>query len=385
MVERMMSLKEGRLSGTRRKVGTVGTADGKIDQVVAISWPEGRSYTGEEMVELICHGVQARISALMEALRDNGARFAEPGEFTSRAFASGRMSAIDVMELSSIWDPDSGAERVAGDIRSECGRMLKELETARELLDGDIEFGELHEDAFERTDNMRKRIMELSKISKSFSANAEKLEQPLEVIIMGPANSGKSTLFNLLAGKGRALVSNKPGTTREGMAQTVFLSGRRALLRDSAGTDGTELDREALSNVLVGMRGDETVVWLSFKGREEPPEKLLERAGRIIWTSSKSDLYRQNRGALRISSKTGEGIEELKKRIIGFPVHLSITDAAKRVSNSIDMAVTVLDRDSVLASEILQEAEEELRFLLGTGENVLSTVERALSRLCIGK
>ena len=381
----MMGLERGRLSGTRRKVGTVGTADSEIDQVVAISWPEGRSYTGEEMVELICHGVQERISALMEALRDNGARFAEPGEFTYRAFASGRMSALDVMELSSIWNPGSGEEKVAGDVRSECRRMLKILEETRENLDGDIEFGELHEDAAGRTDGMRRRIKGLAEMSKDFSMNAEKMELPLEVIIMGPANSGKSTLFNLLAGKTRALVSNEPGTTREGMAETVSLLGRRVLLRDSAGTDGRELDREALRNLLEGMRGDETVVWLSFKGREEPAEELLKSAKRIIRASSKSDLYGENGGTLRLSSRTGEGIEELKKRIIGSPGHLSISEMAKRVSSSVERAMTVLESDCALASAILEEAEEELRFLLGTGENVLSTVERALSRLCIGK
>lgn len=394
MVERMMGLKKGRLQGTRRKVGQIGTDGKEIDQVVAISWPEGRSYTGEEMVELICHGVQDRISALMEALRKNGARFAEPGEFTSRAFASGRMSAMDVMELSSIWDPDSGAEKVAGDARNECERMLKELEEVRELLDGDIEFGELHEDAAERTDDVRKRMKGLSRISRIFSKHAEKMERPLEVIIMGPANSGKSTLFNLLAGKGKALVSSKPGTTREGMVENVYIGGRRVLLRDSAGTDGTELDREALRNMLTGMTGEETVVWLSFRGKEKPAEKLSERAERIIKASSKSDLYRENdeekesdagTEILRISSKNGEGIEELKERIIGYSGHLSIKNAADRVLNSIESALSVLDHDSALASQILEEAGEELRFLLGTGENVLSTVERALSRLCVGK
>ncbi|MBD3278964.1 MAG: hypothetical protein GF388_11750, partial [Candidatus Aegiribacteria sp.] len=323
MVERMMGLKRGRLSGTRRKVGAIGKGVEEIDQVVALSWPEGRSYTGEEMVELICHGVQDRVSALMEALRNNGARFAEPGEFTSRAFASGRMSAIDVMELSSLWDPNSGAEKVAEELRNECEMMLKELEGARELLDGDIEFGELHEDAFERTEDMRRRMRGLSNVSEDFSKTAEQMEQPLEVIIMGPANSGKSTLFNILAGSEKALVSNKPGTTREGMEKTVFLNGRRVLLRDSAGTDGSQLDREALSNVLDGMKGNETVIWLSFKGEKEPEEELLEAAGRIIRTSSKSDLHSEKQHILRISSVTGEGLEELKLRIVRTPGHLS--------------------------------------------------------------
>jgi tRNA modification GTPase len=385
LIENLMSLQRNRLRGMRRKVGNVTVNSRIIDEVVAISWPEGRSFTGEEMVEITCHGIPSYVREIIELLIRKGARRADPGEFTRRAFVSGRMNAVQVIALAASWDTQDEKGEYEGNAVTQCRKMLIEIEKARETIEGNIEFGEIHLDG---TDEDTNRIFrEIVVKADKFRREIKCIEKSQRVMIMGPANSGKSTLFNVLTGKIGALVSDEPGTTRDGSTVFTEIGGRRIQLCDTAGTDGSGLDRTASEAVIDGLDGTERVIWMSEGGKIPPDDEIVRKAVEIVEIEAKVDKNEEGKSdLLRISSFTGEGIEELKKRISAFPGSMSISGAAERIEEGINGAMQLLSSNEYdLAAELLNEAEIEMRRILGKGENIQLSVERALAGMCVGK
>ncbi len=390
LVERLMKLEDGRLRGKRRKLGIIWNGERPVDQVVAIAWPEGSSYTGEQMVEIMCHGIPAVVGEILDLLKESGARGAEPGEFTRRAFVSGRMTAMEVIALASSMSDGSGGtgrdfERgLPIGPEERCGRILTGIRRARESLEGEIEFQETHDTG--PSGGAEESLLLLSRECSDFREYAFSLEKPGRVLIMGPVNSGKSTLFNLLTG-GRALVSHEPGTTRDGASGIAEVNGRRVTIVDTAGADGDGLDGEAYRNVLSSLDGDETILWMSVAGRCPVPGELAETCGAILELASKSDLKRTDRLDLQsFSALTGEGMEELREHIAGIPGSLSISGVAERVLRNVEDSLrTYREGDSGMSSEHLLYAEEQMSQVMETGTNISLSVERALSELCVGK
>ncbi len=383
LLEKIMSLEKNRLRGMRRKVGRIFEEGRTVDEVVAVSWPEGSSFTGEEMVEIICHGIPASIRTIMEILIKNGARRAEPGEFARRAFAGGRLNAVQVIALAALWDTEREQTNFKRQTENSCVKLLSGIESAREAVEGIIEFGEAHlEENLETVENV---FSELIGRAGDFTREAASIEKTGRVMLMGPMNSGKSTLFNLLTEKGRALVSGEPGTTRDGSTCIIEVSGRKMQLCDTAGTDGLGLDRIASETVIAGLDGTEKVIWMSVGGETPPPDEVRKRAGEIIEIAAKSDLV-GTADILNVSSISGEGIAELKAILSRVPGSMSLAGAADRISDSIEESFSFISSGEYgLAAELLSEAEIEARRILGRGENIQLSVERALSGMCVGK
>ncbi len=386
LLEKIMSLEKNRLTGMRRKVGRIIEEDRTVDEVVAVSWPEGRSFTGEEMVEIICHGIPRSIREIIEILIKNGARRAEQGEFARRAFGNGRMNAVQIIALAALWDMESGQKVFNGETEDSCRKLLSGIESTRETVEGIIEFGETHLEGNE--ESIRSVFGELIQRAKDFNKEAASIEKSSRVMIMGPVNSGKSTLFNMLTGKGRALVSSEPGTTRDGSTCFMELSGRRVQICDTAGTDGLGLDRSASEAVIDGLDGTERVIWMSTGGKTPPADEVRERAGEIIEIAAKSDLVDKNgtEEILSVSSVSGEGIEELKIVLSRVPGSMSLSGTARRILDSIKESYRFVSAHEYdLAAEILGDTEIEARRIIGSGENIQLSVERALSGMCVGK
>ncbi|MEN8207654.1 MAG: GTPase [Candidatus Fermentibacteria bacterium] len=386
ILESIMSLEQNRLSGMRRKVGRIFENGRIIDEVVAVSWPEGKSFTGEEMVEIICHGIPHSIRKIIEILINSGARRAEPGEFARRAYANGGLNAVQIIALAALWDTQRESAAFSGEIESSCIKLLRGIESTREAVEGAIEFGEAHFDKNEEsTGHLFDEVMRIAMV---FRREAESIEKRARVILMGPMNSGKSTLFNLLTGKGRALVSEEPGTTRDGSTCFMEVSGRRIQLCDTAGTDGTGLDRTASETAIDDLEGTERVIWMSVGGKIAPPDEVREKAGEIIEIAAKSDLAGKEKpdDMLNVSSVSGEGLEELRVILSRVPGSMSLSGAAERIEGVIKESYDfILSGEYDLASELLTEAEIETRRIIGRGENVQLSVERALSGMCVGK
>ncbi len=386
LVEGLMRLQPGGLRGMRRKVGTVVHRGRELDQVVALGWPEGSSYTGEEMVEMICHGVPETVRRIVDSLIDRGARRAEPGEFTRRAYAAGKLGALQVLALASRWRDGEENSTAAGGAISSCEELLAGIESAQEAMEGEIEFREEHS-VGDRPPALLV-MKRLAEATEEFRRRADELEGGSRVLLMGPVNVGKSTLFNLLAGSEKALVSEIPGTTRDGSTCGIEIRGRKVELFDTAGAGGGDLDGRMYRRTLDSLDGTETAVWMTEGEGEPPPVELLKKAGRVVRVLGKSDIFpgESGAGAIRLSSFTGEGVEELRRDLASVPGSMSITGAAARIHDRIETSIRMVSEgDLGIAAEMLSEADEELRGLMGRGENITLSVDRALSSLCVGK
>jgi len=366
LVEKLMDLHRGRLKGMRRKVGDFAG----IDRLVALSWPSGASYTGEEMVDLMCHGTPGTTEAIMELLIQGGARPALPGEFTRRAWQSGRITAMDVLTLSSRYR--GGKPEGRRELEEKLAALLVEAEAV-------IEFEEEHGagDAYSFSVLLRDSRDAAEELARS----AESMEILPRVFIMGPVNSGKSTLFNAIVREKAAVVSSEPGTTRDGAERTIEMQSGMMRLCDTAGTGGDRLDTEALQIALGGMKPEDGVIWMDRK-QGNPPDHIAGRS-RLLLVASQRDREREElkKGWLPVSAVTGEGMTEVRV-FLAKPGDDTPSSSYRGAAAQLEKArIAAEEGDLALASEIAKIALEELSMNLRTGE----AVERALETFCVGK
>lgn len=383
IVEDLLGLEEGRLSGMRRVVAPVpGAAQGA--DVVAFSWPSGRSYTGEEMVDVVCPGAREIVDCLLTGMISRGARPSLPGEFTRRAYLSGRISALELIGLSSLWRGGGGADRSGGALDDLGERLAESLQRAAELIEAAVEFPD---DIDEQDLHIEVCIEEAKIRARLFREGAEMAEGPVRVFLAGPVNSGKSTLFNRLAGAERAVVSDEAGTTRDGASCFAMIGGRRVELFDTPGfRDGGmgEPDAEALRISLGMIGGGDVAVWMSPGSQEEPDSGLSNSAGRIVRVSSRCDEIKGT--WLPVSAMTGEGMDELGAEIAGAKPGGLLTTIARMIEERIvEAAESASGREFAAAAETVAEAMRELNCCMDRGEGVEIAVERALGRMCVGK
>jgi|GEM_PF-717778 len=381
LVEGLMRLPEGALSrGRMRRVGPLYGPSGRVDRVVAFLWREGASYTGEEMVEVCCHGVPDRIDAVLEVLLQAGARFAEAGEFTRRALLSGSMTPLDVMELASIQ-----AEGVAlgkGALAEEVREAQEAASGALEALEGEIEFGEEHSDPDVDAEGELEVMAE--KLERAAYA-AGRAEGERRVAVMGPPNSGKSTFVNRLVGREVALVHDAPGTTRDGASAVVDMRGSRVLVADSAGAGDSGMDARAYRMAAESVDAETLVVWMESGPHPEAPEDLRRRAASVMEVSSRADLYPG--GRRRLSLVSGEGWESTVDDLAEWASAGSLAAELRRLAGRAREAMALMAGSEYgMAAAELEEVERGLAALLdGEGRRLGAAVERALKRLCVGK
>jgi len=305
-----------------------------VDEVLLLCFDHGKSFTGEETVEIHCHGSSYIQSNLLQALIASGARMAEPGEFTQRAFANGKM---DLSQAEAVADLIASNSRQAHAValNQMRGGFSHELSTLREkliefasLMELELDFGE--EDlAFADRSTLLALVDEvlgkIQRLIKSFEfGNA--MKEGVPVAIVGAPNAGKSSLLNALLGEERAIVSNIPGTTRDVIEEVLTIDGIRFRLMDTAGIRATTETIEAMGiarsqekiekarlvlalsdgSDLAQLRSDEAwVVELKVKY----PDKT------VLWIANKKDLNEARGVDMAISALSGDGLEDLKRRM----------------------------------------------------------------------
>ena len=379
-----------------------------LDEGVVLPWAAPHSATGEEVVELFCHGAPAIVTALLEAACVAGARPARRGEFTRRALANGKVDLAEAEGISRLVAAESrGAARRAlglhdGDlsrrvraVREELLELLAELEAGLDFPDdvGATEAGVLR-DALDRP------ARELRALLAAAGASAGRERIPT-VVIAGRPNAGKSTLFNALVGADRAIVTPHPGTTRDAVAESVDLAGARVRLVDTAGLreSGDEVERIGVD---VARRTADLadVVLLVVDGSASPsPEDRSTAAtlgDRAILVRSKADLALLEPWGLAadavVSARTGAGLEALRTLLLdrlggaesegGFLVLDRHRDALARAASLLESAGTAPGEE--VAASLLREALSSLGEI--TGETATEELlERIFSAFCIGK
>lgn len=302
--------------------------DEVIDDAVVTLWEKPHSYTGEDMLEISCHGNMLIVDQLISRSVELGARIAKPGEFTERAFLNGKM---DLTQAEGVMDLISAqTERALYAARKieqgELGRLLlKEREKLLHLLahlEAYIDFPEediepdVGEHFVEKLQEVRRKLQSLMDTSEE----GRRLKEGVRIVIAGKPNAGKSSLLNALLKKERAIVSARPGTTRDTIEESIVLEGILVRLIDTAGIRESEDEIEKMGIERTLLATQEADLILELIDGTELEESLISLPQHMpkIRCITKSDLIPSSHAptdGLKISSYTGEGLDTLKQMI----------------------------------------------------------------------
>lgn len=389
-----------------------------IDRGLVLYFPSPRSYTGEDVVEFQCHGGAVVVDWLVETIHSHGARPAQPGEFTLRAFLNDK---LDLVQAEAVADIVSGASRAAvqaalrslsGVFSARVAAIQSGLTELRVLCEAWLDFPDEELDV-ETLRQLAHRARALDDALADLERRAEHgavLRDGLRVAIAGPPNAGKSSLLNRLSGHDAAIVTAQPGTTRDALRERIVIDGLPLEVVDTAGlrdaSDVVEIEgvRRAKSEVSTA----DHVLWLADV-REGLPRALalardhLPEAAAFTVLLNKIDLVQQDavgsRDAavpvLEISALTGQGLPALTehlKKLAGFTGRTDGTfaarrrhlDALARTKSHVRRAIDEIDAHLEIAAEELRAAQRALSEITGevSSEDLLGEI---FGRFCIGK
>lgn len=319
--------------------GHIMDGDKTLDQVLVIVMKNPHSYTGEDTVEIDCHGGMLILKKVLDLVLKNGARTAEPGEFTKRAFLNGRIDlsqAEAVMDLinskndfalnSSIEQLKGGVSDAIKDIRKDIIYHIAFIESALDdpehiSLDGYDE---------EITEMLNENINKISKLVNSFD-NGRIMKEGIKTVILGKPNAGKSSLLNLMLGEDRAIVTDIEGTTRDTLEENINFNGLSLKIIDTAGIRDTEdlVERIGVNKAKEIAKEGDLIIYVVDGSRELDDNdreiiKLINDKQAIILVN-KSDMDTvinidelkkdSNRDVILFSAKNGEGMDQLEEEI----------------------------------------------------------------------
>ena len=378
-----------------------------IDEGLALYFPAPHSYTGEHVLELHAHGGPIVMQMLLAACLDAGARLAEPGEFTRRAFLEGKLdlaqaeAVADLIDASSREAARSALRSLRGEFSAAIEALRAQLVELRALTEAQLDFpeeeiDELHRgDAARRLEGVRHALADVLARSRQGSL----LRSGVHVVLAGRPNVGKSSLLNRLTGEERAIVTAIPGTTRDALREPIQIEGVPLVMVDTAGlrTPADEVERLGMERSRHEIERADVVLAVHEAGTLEPlPVALPESVARIE-VYNKADLapgFTAPAHALAVSAKTGAGIPALRAAILaaagwsatGESVflarerHLRALQAAK---GHLERAAADQARWEIFAEE-LRLAHEELSAITGafSADDLLGEI---FGRFCIGK
>lgn len=403
--------------------GHIMDGDKTLDQVLVIVMKNPHSYTGEDTVEIDCHGGMLILKKVLDLVLKNGARTAEPGEFTKRAFLNGRIDlsqAEAVMDLinskndfalnSSIEQLKGGVSDAIKDIRKDIIYHIAFIESALDdpehiSLDGYDE---------EITKMLNENINKISKLVNSFD-NGRIMKEGIKTVILGKPNAGKSSLLNLMLGEDRAIVTDIEGTTRDTLEENINFNGLSLKIIDTAGIRDTEdlVERIGVNKAKEIAKEGDLIIYVVDGSRELDDNdreiiKLINDKQAIILVN-KSDMDTvinidelkkdSNRDVILFSAKNGEGMDQLEEEIrnmfysgkITYNDQVYITNARhkealenaleslKQVKNSVDAGMP-----EDFYSIDLMDAYTDLGLIIGESvEDDL--VNEIFSKFCMGK
>ena len=403
--------------------GHIMDGDKTLDQVLVIVMKNPHSYTGEDTVEIDCHGGMLILKKVLDLVLKNGARTAEPGEFTKRAFLNGRIDlsqAEAVMDLinskndfalnSSIEQLKGGVSDAIKDIRKDIIYHIAFIESALDdpehiSLDGYDE---------EITEMLNENINKISKLVNSFD-NGRIMKEGIKTVILGKPNAGKSSLLNLMLGEDRAIVTDIEGTTRDTLEENINFNGLSLKIIDTAGIRDTEdlVERIGVNKAKEIAKEGDLIIYVVDGSRKLDDNdreiiKLINDKQAIILVN-KSDMDTvinidelkkdSNRDVILFSAKNGEGMDQLEEEIrnmfysgkVTYNDQVYITNARhkealenaleslKQVKNSVDAGMP-----EDFYSIDLMDAYTDLGLIIGESvEDDL--VNEIFSKFCMGK
>ncbi|MDR0354532.1 MAG: tRNA uridine-5-carboxymethylaminomethyl(34) synthesis GTPase MnmE [Deltaproteobacteria bacterium] len=303
---------------------------GDIDSVLVVFFPGPNSFTGEDTAEIFGHGGSTVPRLILEAALAAGARLAEPGEFTQRAFLNGKLSLDQAEAVADLVASQSEAEaslarrHLAGALTRKIEEILPTLVSLQAEMTAILDFEEDWDEERrlffqDKIAAVGDKIADLASIRK----NSRIFRDGFRLVLAGPPNAGKSSLFNALLGRERALVSPRAGTTRDYLEASLSWSGLRVELVDTAGVGeaaSDELEGLGQKMTLRELEGADLVIWLAPFDAPEPPEAPLSDfpQAKTLTVWSKADLAGEvpQKREPAVSAKTGLGLDKLKELVL---------------------------------------------------------------------
>ena len=379
-----------------------------VDEGIALYFPAPHSYTGEDVLELQGHGGPVVTHAVLGAVLDAGARLAEPGEFTRRAFLNGRLdlaqaeAVADLIDAASREAARSAMRSLRGDFSAAIARLVAGVTELRALTEAMLDFPEEEVDSLHRSDAAA-RLAQLRAALEDVIAKSRQgslLRNGIHVVLAGRPNVGKSSLLNRLAGEERAIVTAVPGTTRDAVREPIQIEGVPIVVVDTAGLreSGDEIERLGMERTRRELERADVVLVVVEAGRLEAPDEPLPAAGSRIDVVNKIDLVPgtepgRRGNAAYVSALTGAGLEELRRALLeaaGWSSRgESVFLARERHLRSLAAARAHLEAAAAQAqweffAEDLRLAQQALGEITGrvSADDLLGEI---FSRFCIGK
>ena len=368
-----------------------------LDEALALRFDGPASATGEDVVELHCHGGRAVIDGILAALRTcEGLRMAEPGEFTRRAFSNGRIDLTEAEGLADLLEAETESQRRAALALSRGGlrRQIDDWQERVLALSAAAERAIDYDDGETAIDQgLQDDCRDLSNDLQSWldRPRIEPLKDGVLVVVAGPPNSGKSSLINTIVGEERAIVTEIPGTTRDHLDIPLSIGGIPVRLTDTAGLRETDDRIEAIGVERARRLVDraDVLVWLGT--RAETPEHP-----RRVQVQSKCDLPDSplaTEDVIAVSAVTGTGVDDLLARVGSLARQVLPDEGAialnRRQAELIENAAQALREAAVMSdvpivAELLRRARASFDRLTGRAR-VDDMLDALFRRFCLGK
>ena len=392
LVGREIAPRKASLAKLRATNGSV------LDEALVLWFPGSDTATGEDLLELHCHGGRAVVAAIENELSSfEGLRKAEPGEFTRRAFANGRIDLAEAEGLADLLSAETELQRSAAMAMAEGGlsrqveewrdsllRLAAEVEAALDFADED--------DVGGLADDFRSRVQVLADHLQGFLSRprSERLSEGFRVVLAGPPNAGKSTLFNALVESEAAITSPIAGTTRDVIERSVAISGVPFTFVDTAGLHDASDDAVetiGIDRARHQLKSADLVLWLG------PDHEQPGGAWSVEAQIDKPTHLVKDAPDFRVSAKTGEGMSEIKSELLELArkampkpgeAALNARQHGLLLEGHEALGEAQISSDPLLVAECLRRARVAFDRLIGraTTEDMLDAL---FGRFCIGK
>lgn len=394
-------------------MGWVYDGDIKIDQAMLVYFKSPNSFTGEDILEIHCHGSRVVQENILDVLFRNGIEPAKPGEFSERAYYNGK---IDVAQAEAIMELVSSENtqlarlairQLAGEFSKQISNIIAETTKLSSAVAADLDFSEEDLPSLDKPQINQSLIKIINKIQaiKAGSEILPKLKDGINVALVGLPNAGKSTLMNTLLGFERSIVTAKAGTTRDAVSETVEIKGLTYQFIDTAGlnTNPDEIEEIGIEKSIENIKSADIVLLLIEPNRADETYEFIKSknlrefidSNNTIKVYTKADLVKGEPDGISISAKNNQGIEKLIEKISDLSINKAhnnlqiLTHRQLEILSRAELKLIKLKDDlRVLTLDIigfeLESIITDLNEITGDHANK-QIIESIFRNFCIGK